>query len=304
MVRLLAIHAHPDDETLASGVTLAHHVAAGDEVHVLTLTHGEEGEVIPEDLAHLELPAGGERDPNAADPLAEVRRTELTEAMERLGVSGWTVLGDRGGPTRRDSGMVGTPSAAHPRALTGADLGQVADQVRDQIERVDPDLVVTYDHSGGYGHPDHVRTHEVVLAAVAGMARPPRLFAIVTPRSWYEQDQAWLREQLTPARRREWGATPPDPADHTAQVSVVPDEDVTHVVVDPDVVERQRAALAAHRTQVRLIPGMSVLSNGIASRTAGREAFQELDPRTGVPLPAQGGALEARPQPGPGQEER
>lgn len=285
-MRLLAIHAHPDDETLASGVTLAHGVAAGDEVHVLTMTLGEEGEVIPADLAHLELPAGAARAADIADPLAQVRRAELAAAMDRLGVTSWSILGDEGGPVRRDSGMVGTPSAAHPRALTGADLAQVADQVRGRIEEIDPDLVVTYDPTGGYRHPDHVRTHEVVLAAVAGMEHPPRVLTIVTPQSWYDEDQAWLRATLTPERRASWDAAPPDPDDHSARASVVPDESVTHVVIDPDAVAAQRAALAEHRTQVRLIPGMSVLSNGIASRTAGREAFREVDPRSGEPLPA------------------
>ena len=94
MARLLFVHAHPDDESLWTGVALAHHVAAGDEVHVLTCTLGEEGEVIPDDLKHLELPAGEARDPDAADPLAEVRRDELRAAMGAMAVTSSVVLGD------------------------------------------------------------------------------------------------------------------------------------------------------------------------------------------------------------------
>ena len=77
--RLLFVHAHPDDETLATGVALAHHVARGDDVHVLTCTLGEEGEVIPAQLGHLEGAEG--------DPLAAHRREELRRAMEVLGVT-------------------------------------------------------------------------------------------------------------------------------------------------------------------------------------------------------------------------
>ena len=108
--RLLFVHAHPDDETLATGVAIAHHVASGDDVHVLTCTLGEEGEVIPPHLAHLEGADG--------DPLAPHRAEELRAAMEVLGVT-HHLLGAEGGhgvPTYRDSGMAGSPAAAHPRA--------------------------------------------------------------------------------------------------------------------------------------------------------------------------------------------
>ncbi|YAL83995.1 PIG-L family deacetylase [Dermacoccaceae bacterium W4C1] len=297
-MRLLAIHAHPDDETLASGITLAHHVGEGDQVHVLTMTLGEEGEVIPAELAHLELPAGAPRDPNAADPLGDFRRGELAAAMDTLGVTSWSVLGDHGGPTRRDSGMIGTPSAAHPKALVGADLDEVAAQVRHEIERLDPDVVATYDPHGGYRHPDHVRTHQAVVEAVRTMpaADRPLLVGIVTPHSWYEADQAWLAREFTDERRRLWSAGPPDPADHSASASVVPDELVSFVTIDPSVLDLQHEVLTAHRTQVRLLPQMFVLSNDIATRTAGREAFAVIDPDTGGWVaPQQPAALADRP---------
>lgn len=284
-MRLLLVHAHPDDESLATGVTMAHHVERGDEVHLLTCTLGEEGEVIPPELAHLELPAGQTRDPAAPDPLADVRRAELTAAMTAMGVASHRLLGDEGG-SWRDSGMVGTPSAAHPRAFAAADVEAVGTQVRAVLEELEPDVVVTYDENGGYGHPDHVQTHRVTAAAVRGLPtdRRPALFGVVTPQSWYDEDLAWLREELTPHRQVELGVhLPPD--DDTHRLSVVPDDAVSHRTVAPDAVARQRAAIAEHRTQVRLISGAFVLSNDVPTRTAGREAYQQLDPDTGRPFP-------------------
>ena len=159
--RLLFVLAHPDDETLATGVAIAHHVARGDDVHVLTCTLGEEGEVIPAHLAHLEGAPG--------DPLAAHRREELRGAMEVLGVTHHQLgtTGDAAHPVYRDSGMAGSPAASHPRAWAGADLADAAAAVRAVLDEVRPDVVVTYDATGGYGHPDHVRTHEATCRAVA-----------------------------------------------------------------------------------------------------------------------------------------
>ena len=105
--RLVFVHAHPDDETLATGVAIAHHAARGDDVHVLTCTLGEEGEVIPPHLAHLEGAHG--------DPLAAHRREELRGAMEVLGVTHHLLAahGEGGGTAYRDSGMAGSEAAGH-----------------------------------------------------------------------------------------------------------------------------------------------------------------------------------------------
>lgn len=286
-MRLLFVHAHPDDESLWNGASIAHHVAAGDEVYVLTCTLGEEGEVIPEALKHLELPAGQPRDPSAPDPLAPVRREELREAMRRSGVAGSSVLGEDGGPRWRDSGMAGTPSFEHPRAFAAADPEDVGAAIREHIEKVAPDAVVTYDEHGGYGHPDHIQTHRGTVAAVRGMTERPALYAKVIPRSWYGEDVAWLGEQLTPERRAEWHAAPP-PSDDAAQMAVRDDAVPTHEVVDPQVVPAQQDAIAAHETQVRTLPQMYVLSNEVASRISGREAFVRLDPDTGTEIAGSG----------------
>jgi N-acetyl-1-D-myo-inositol-2-amino-2-deoxy-alpha-D-glucopyranoside deacetylase len=270
--RLLFVHAHPDDETLATGVAIAHHVARGDDVHVLTCTLGEEGEVIPAHLAHLEGAPG--------DLLAAHRREELRGAMEVLGVTHHLLgaAGDGAHPTYRDSGMAGSTAAAHPRAWAGADLADAAAAVRAVLDDVRPDVVVTYDATGGYGHPDHVRTHDATCRAVASSADAPVVFAVLTPLSWAVEDRLWLAEHV-PAGR---GLVVPGDEDPFPS-SVVPDSVVTHAVVDPSVVPLQSRALMSHETQVVVGDGWYALSNHVVSRLAGREGYARLDAATGRP---------------------
>lgn len=285
MARLLFVHAHPDDESLWTGVALAHHVAAGDEVHVLTCTLGEEGEVIPDDLRHLELPAGQERAPDAPDPLAEVRREELRAAMSAMAVTSSVVLGDEefrriSGHedigAHRDSGMAGTPSARHPRAFTRCDTDAVARGVAAYIDALAPDVVATYDEQGGYGHPDHIRTHEVTVAAVAASRTQPQVFITLTPRSWAVQDRAWLHATCSPQFLEDTGFLVPA-ADDPYPPSVVDDDEVTHAVVDEQAVTAQIRALRAHRTQVTVADEVYALSNDVAARLSGREGYARFD---------------------------
>lgn len=285
MTRLLFVHAHPDDETLTCGATIAHHVAVGDDVHVLTCTLGEEGEVIPPELAHLEGAAG--------DPLGLWRREELREAMRRLG-GAHAVLGEdpaSGASSRyRDSGMAGMPAAHHPRAFAAAPVGEAAALVAQHLRSVRPDVVVTYDEHGGYGHPDHVQTHRVTMAALAALVpaeRPALVFEIRTPRSWAVDDRDWLPQHV----RVEDGLRLPG-ADEDYPPSVVLDDQVSHVVVDPGVVRIQQDALAAHRTQVRVFAGYYALSNGVAARLAGREGFTRVDPWATVSAAGRAGPAE------------
>ena len=272
--RLLFVHAHPDDETLTTGVAIAHHVARGDDVHVLTCTLGEEGEVIPGHLAHLEAAEG--------DPLADHRRAELAAAMAELGVThhllGAAAPDDP--PAFRDSGMAGSAAAAHPRAFAGVDLAVAAAAVREVVDRVRADVVVTYDAGGGYGHPDHVRTHEATRRAVAGSADAPVLLAALTPLSWAAEDREWLAAHVPPGE----GWVVPGEGNPYAG-SVVPDEVVTRAVVDPAAVAVQTRALRHHETQVVVGEGWYALSNRYVFRLGGREGYARLDPATGRPLP-------------------
>ena len=273
MSRLLFVHAHPDDETLTCGITMAHHVALGDEVHVLTCTLGEEGEVVAPELAYLQGADG--------DPLGPFRLGEVREALRRLGVH-HSVLGadDDRLSVYRDSGMAGMPSAEHPRAFASADVEEAGARVAGHIRTLRPDVVVTYDPTGGYEHPDHVQTHRVTMAALRQLAegeRPAYTFHIHTPRSWVGPDRRWLREHVPAALGLAYLGD-----DDPVISSVVDDALVTHVVNDPVHLAAQVEALDAHRTQLRVWPGgYYALTNEVAARLAGREAFIRVDPATG-----------------------
>ena len=284
MTRLVLVHAHPDDETLSCGITIAHHVAAGDEVHVVTCTLGEHGEIIPPELAHHAA--------DREDTLAQVRRGELHEAMARLGARHRVLGADpgRGRPSRfRDSGMAGMPPVRpgepppneDPRAFAGADPQQAATLLAHLLRGIAPDLLICYDAQGGYGHPDHIQARRVALAAVRQLpdGLRPDVFEIRYPISWAREDRRWLAGHVPAASGLQLlGEDDPYPA------VVAPDEAITHVVERPDLVAVQQRALAAHRTQVRVFDGYFALSNDIASRLPGREAYTRIDPADGLPL--------------------
>jgi N-acetyl-1-D-myo-inositol-2-amino-2-deoxy-alpha-D-glucopyranoside deacetylase len=282
MSRLLFVHAHPDDETLTCGITMAHHAALGDEVHVLTCTLGEEGEVVPDELAYLQGAEG--------DPLGPFRLTEVREAMRRLGVRHSVLGADRAAGVQsrfRDSGMVGMPSAGHPRAFATADVEEAGALVAEFVRQLRPDVVVTYDPTGGYQHPDHVQTSRVTMAGLRQLDeadRPELVFHIHTPRSWVRADRRWLREHVPP----ELGLAYLVDEDPVIS-STVDDDLITHVVVDPIHLPAQIEALDAHRTQLRVWPGgYFALTNNVAARLAGREAFVRVDPVTGARLGGEG----------------
>ena len=157
--RLLFVHAHPDDESVNNGATIAHYVALGAQVRVVTCTLGEEGEVIGERWAELAV--------DRADQLGGYRVGELTEALRALGVGEPIYLGGAG--RWRDSGMAGTEPRGRQRFIRFIDadereaVGALVAIIREQR----PHVVVTYDPKGGYGHPDHVHACTVTTAAVA-----------------------------------------------------------------------------------------------------------------------------------------
>src|SRR5687768_13192257 len=152
---MLLVHAHPDDETINNGATMARYAAEGAQVTLLTCTLGEEGEVLVPELAMLAA--------DEADQLGGYRIGELRAAMDALGVTDSRFLGGAG--RYRDSGMMGTPANMHPRAFWGADLDQAAAHLVTIIDAVRPQVVVTYDANGFYGHPDHIQAHRVAMRA-------------------------------------------------------------------------------------------------------------------------------------------
>jgi N-acetyl-1-D-myo-inositol-2-amino-2-deoxy-alpha-D-glucopyranoside deacetylase len=217
MERVLFVHAHPDDESIFTGGTIATLVDRGAAVTVITCTRGERGGVVAPELAHLEGTAA----------LADLRELELAAALVELGVTDHRWLGepdarwaDREPRRYEDSGMprdagVASPAAPPPGSLTAADPGEVAADIAAVIAATGPDVVVSYDSRGGYGHPDHIRAHEAARTAADVLGVP--FFAI----------QAVI------------------PAPGSMRV------DVTAVL------DRKRAAMAAHRSQLAPAPTAS-----------------------------------------------
>ncbi len=168
--RLLFVHAHPDDETITTGATIAHYVARGAQVQVITCTLGEEGEVIGDQWAQLAA--------DRADQLGGYRIGELTAALAALGVDGPRYLGGAG--RWRDSGMAGTPARSRERFIDG-DFAEQTRVLAAAVDEFRPHVVVTYDPDGGYGHPDHIHTHRVTTAAVGQSSwQVPKLYWTVT----------------------------------------------------------------------------------------------------------------------------
>ena len=160
--RFLFVHAHPDDETLTTGATIAHYAARGARVQVVTCTLGEEGEVIGERWSRLAV--------DHADQLGGYRIGELSAALRELGVAEPTFLGGAG--RWRDSGMAGTAPRGRQR-FVDAEPREAVGALVAIIRELRPHVVVSYDPNGGYGHPDHIHANEVTTAAVAAAGGSP-----------------------------------------------------------------------------------------------------------------------------------
>lgn len=261
---LLLVHAHPDDETITTGATMAGLAAAGVPVTLVTCTRGELGEVIGDELAHL---AGD------GDALAAHRETELAAAMSALGVRDHRFLGAADGVRYRDSGMVWGPDGlatvppdVAPDAFAVADLEVAAARLAAIIDEVRPSHVVTYEPGGGYGHPDHVRASAVTARAVQLAEHLTHPLWVVVPES---VDQAALTEVANAGlAHRESSARPSQ---------VVPDTEVDYWFVGDDTIHTRKAAgLRAHATQVIVSPdeGFFALSNLIWQPLLPAEFFQ------------------------------
>ncbi|MFI9152031.1 N-acetyl-1-D-myo-inositol-2-amino-2-deoxy-alpha-D-glucopyranoside deacetylase [Streptomyces sp. NPDC053367] len=257
--RLLLVHAHPDDESINNGATMARYAAEGVHVTLVTCTLGELGEVIPPELRHL----GG-------DALGKYRRQELAAAMDALGVEDFRQLGGAG--RYRDSGMMGLADNGLPGAFWGADVDEAAGHLLEVIRQVRPQVLVTYDPDGGYGHPDHIQAHRVAMRAVE-LAEDEgcpveRVYWNRVPRTVAEEAFARLRHDLAEL-----------PFDKSATVAdvpgVVPDEQVTtRVPAAPEHVAAKAAAMRAHATQIEVAEPYFALSNELAQPLFADEYYE------------------------------
>jgi N-acetyl-1-D-myo-inositol-2-amino-2-deoxy-alpha-D-glucopyranoside deacetylase len=253
--RLLFVHAHPDDESLTTGGTIAHYAALGADVRVVTCTLGEEGEVIGERYAQLAV--------DHADQLGGYRIGELTSALAALGVGAPHFLG---GPGHwRDSGMAGTPPRRH-RRFVDAEVGEATAALAAVIDDLRPHTVVTYDPNGGYGHPDHIQAHRVTTAAVAASAwRVPKFYWTVAAGSAMRQGFDRLRD-LPPQWTRISAADVP---------FTYADDEIDAVIDVSAALPAKVAALRAHATQVTVSPDgqACALSNNIAMPILAEEHY-------------------------------
>jgi N-acetyl-1-D-myo-inositol-2-amino-2-deoxy-alpha-D-glucopyranoside deacetylase len=262
--RLLFVHAHPDDETLTTGVTIAHYAAQGAQVQVLTCTLGEEGEVIGDRFAQLAV--------NAADQLGGYRIGELSTALAALGVPGPTFLGGAG--RWRDSGMVGTPARRQAR-FVDADPEEALGELVVVIRDLRPHVVVTYDPQGGYGHPEHIQAHRLTTAAVAAAAEPggsgaswrvPKLYWTVASRSAARAAADALDGVTLPGH---WTRSPVE------NPYAFDDSEIGAAIHAPASRAAKVAALRAHATQVAVTEdGLAcALSNNVAHLIPDTEYF-------------------------------
>lgn len=232
--RMLLVHAHPDDETITTGGTIAHYRKQGVDVVVVTCTLGEEGEVIGDRWAGLVA--------TAADQLGGYRVLELTRALGHLGIAEPTFLGGAG--HWRDSGMVDTASTGNPRAFHNADPDEAAAALVAIIDHLRPHVVISYDANGGYGHPDHIQAHRITRAAVAAADWDvPKLYATVTDLDAVRRARAAVT--AVPAGWR---------LPETHELIGVEPVHITTQLDIADVLDAKRAALRAHATQITVSP--------------------------------------------------
>jgi N-acetyl-1-D-myo-inositol-2-amino-2-deoxy-alpha-D-glucopyranoside deacetylase len=259
--RLLLVHAHPDDESIGTGATMAAYAAQGARVTLVTCTRGELGEIIPPELAYL----------GTGDQLAEYRAGELAAACAALGVTDHRFLG---GPGRwRDSGMMGLPSNQLPGCFWQADAGEAAAELAAVIREVAPQVIISYDANGYYGHPDHIQAHRVTRRAVRAAADPgaggapwrvAKLYATAMPRS-----------VLAGAIR----LGPDAPARFTQAGSVadlpfgVADEQVSTEIDGTGQLAAKVAALRSHATQIAVEGPFFALSDLVGQRIDAREYY-------------------------------
>ena len=261
---MLLVHAHPDDESIGTGATMAKYAAEGAGVTLVTCTLGELGEIIPPELAHLAADADG--------GLGKYRIGELAAACAALGVTDHRFLG---GPGRwRDSGMMGEPSNDAPDCFWQADVDEAAGELLAVIREVRPQVLVTYDDNGFYGHPDHIQAHRVAWRAFEladGLVS--KFYATAVPRSVLAGAIEAMRTSSSEESGRVGGAnfTQVESADDFP--FGVPDEVVTTEIDATAYLDQKIAAMRAHATQIAVDSPFFAFSDNVGQRAFGREYY-------------------------------
>jgi N-acetyl-1-D-myo-inositol-2-amino-2-deoxy-alpha-D-glucopyranoside deacetylase len=299
---ILLVHAHPDDETINNGATMAKYVAEGAHVTLVTCTLGEEGEVLVPELAHLAA--------DREDRLGPHRITELAAAMRELGVTDHRFLGSPG--RFRDSGMMGTPQNERPNCFWQADVDEAAALLVPVIREVRPQVLVTYNEIGGYGHPDHIQAHRVAMRA-AELAADPDFGRVDSADSADSGDSSEtgagvdgdgngapheidkIYWNTLPRSVMQAGLDALCAAGQTTGFAAVEsvddlpfvadDSTVTTVVHAEEYGERKAAALRAHATQITVDGPFFALSNALGQQVMGVEYYQLVRGKAGSDKP-------------------
>ncbi|MFD6941095.1 N-acetyl-1-D-myo-inositol-2-amino-2-deoxy-alpha-D-glucopyranoside deacetylase [Streptomyces goshikiensis] len=277
--RLLLVHAHPDDESINNGVTMAKYAAEGAHVALVTCTLGEEGEVIPAALAHLTA--------DREDALGAHRVGELAAAMAELGVTDHRFLG---GPGRfRDSGMMGAEQNRRPGAFWSADVDEAAAYLVEVIRELRPQVLVTYDPDGGYGHPDHIQAHRVAVRAAELAEEASYRRDLGEPHGiskvyWNRVPRSVVEEGFAALRAAGGMAAFPQPAAPEDVPGVIADRRVTtEIEGDEASVAAKAAAMRAHATQIVVDRPFFALSNNLAQPLFAREYYELVAGEPGAP---------------------
>jgi len=276
--RLLLVHAHPDDETINNGVTMAKYAADGVAVTLVTCTRGEEGEVLVESLLNL----ASSKD----DKLGEHREVELKDAMHELGIKDFRFLGS---PNKkwRDSGMMGTPQNDRKDVFWQADLDEAAGELVKIILETKPQVLITYDEFGGYGHPDHIKANQVAMRAAEIASQQgwqvSKIYWNTMPKSVIQMGIDKMKE----VGSEFFGAESADDLPFAK-----PDELVTSVVKAPEYVPQKLAAMKAHATQISVDGPFFALSNNLGLSVWGDEYYTLVKGKSAGPFDENGRELD------------
>lgn len=250
--RILLVHAHPDDETINNGATMALYAARGAKVTLVTCTRGEEGEVLVPGLSHL---ASDQR-----DALGEHREVELENAMRALGVEDHRFLGNY-----RDSGMMGSEANNRSDVFWLADLDSAAELLVRILEEVKPHILITYDEIGGYGHPDHIKAHQVAMrASELSQWQIQKIYWNTMPKSVIAAGIAAMKEIGS-----DFFGT-----DNVDDIAFAKDDSFVTTLIDGnEYVDAKIAAMKAHETQIALDGPFFALSNNLGLQIWGDEYY-------------------------------
>lgn len=276
--RLLLVHAHPDDETINNGATMAKYAAEGVLVTLVTCTRGEEGEVLIPELADLAS--------NKSDKLGAHREIELRDAMAELGVADLRFLG---APDKawRDSGMMGTEQNDGAQVFWRADLNDAANELVKVILEIKPQVMITYDDFGGYGHPDHIKAHQVAMHA-AELAKAAgweisKIYWNTMPRSVIQSGIDKMKEVGSDF----FGAESADDLPFAKA-----DELVTSLVSAPDFIDQKMRAMKAHATQISVDGPFFALSDNLGLSVWADEYYTLVKGEIAAPFDSTGRELD------------